>query len=148
MLIDILLSIVIGIVIFFIIELTIQKIVFSVREQFPWLITEKDEIPKILPHIPEKYKNNDNRIFGCASMAWVKVDNHNNKYSVLTDSDTFIVKGLLSILKYIIDGITLEELDQLKIEFILKEIGLEDSITSQRTNGFMSALNKIKEQIN
>lgn len=58
MLIDILLSIVIGIVIFFIIELTIQKIVFSVREQFPWLITEKDEIPnlskdglaKFIPH--------------------------------------------------------------------------------------------------
>ena len=98
--------------------------------------------------IPEKYKNDDNRIFGCASMAWVKVDNHNNTYSVLTDSDTFIVKGLLSILKYIIDGITIEELGQLKIEFILKEIGLEDSITSQRTNGFMSTLNKIKEQIN
>ena len=47
MLIDILLSIVIGIVIFFIIELTIQKIVFSVREQFPWLITEKDEVPNL-----------------------------------------------------------------------------------------------------
>lgn len=98
--------------------------------------------------IPEKYKNDDNRIFGCASMAWVKVDNHNNKYSVLTDSDTFIVKGLLSILKYILDDSTLDEINNLKIESIFYDIGLEDSITSQRTNGFLNALEKIKEQIN
>tara|TARA_B110000116_G_C16784691_1_gene560238 strand:- start:1273 stop:1683 length:411 start_codon:yes stop_codon:yes gene_type:complete len=98
--------------------------------------------------IPEKYKNDDNRIFGCASMAWVKVDNHNNKYSVLTDSDTFIVKGLLSILKYILDDSTLDEINNLKIESIFYDMGLEDSITSQRTNGFLNALEKIKEQIN
>ncbi len=98
--------------------------------------------------IPEKYKNDDNRIFGCASMAWVKVDNHNNKYSVLIDSDTFIVKGLLSILKYILDDSTLDEINNLKIESIFYDIGLEDSITSQRTNGFLNALEKIKEQIN
>ena len=98
--------------------------------------------------IPEKYKNDGNRIFGCASMAWVKVENHNNTYSVLTDSDTFIVKGLLSILKYILDDSTLDEINNLKIESIFYDMGLEDSITSQRTNGFLNALEKIKEQIN
>ena len=107
------------------------------------------ELGKKNPGIPDADKNDNNRILGCASLAWVKtIHNSDNTYNILIDSDTFIVRGLLSILKYIIDGITLEELDQLKIEFILKEIGLEDSITSQRTNGFMSALNKIKEQIN
>lgn len=107
------------------------------------------ELGKKNPGISDADKNDNNRIFGCASLAWVKtIHNSDNTYNILIDSDTFIVRGLLSILKYIIDGITLEELGQLKIEFILKEIGLEDSITSQRTNGFMSALNKIKEQIN
>ena len=107
------------------------------------------ELGKKNPGIPDADKNDNNRILGCASLAWVKtIHNNDNTYNILIDSDTFIVRGLLSILKYIIDGITLEELDQLKIEFILKEIGLEDSITSQRTNGFMSALNKIREQIN
>ena len=107
------------------------------------------ELGKKNSGIPDADKNDKNRIFGCASLAWVKtISNSDNTYNILIDSDTFIVRGLLSILKYIIDGITIEELGQLKIEFILKEIGLEDSITSQRTNGFMSALNKIKEQIN
>ena len=94
-------------------------------------------------------KNDSNRIFGCASLAWIKtLNNGDNTYNILVDSDTFIVKGLLSILKYIVDGASLEEINDLNINSILVEIGLEDSITSQRTNGFMNALNKIKEQIN
>ena len=47
MLIDILLTTVLGIVIFFIIEFIIKKIVFSVRKQFSWLITGQDEIPSL-----------------------------------------------------------------------------------------------------
>ncbi len=98
--------------------------------------------------IPDEYKIDENRIFGCASMAWVTVTNNNNTYNILIDSDTFIVKGLLSILKYIIDGASLEEINNLKIESIFKDIGLENAITSQRTNGFLNALEKIKEKIN
>ena len=99
--------------------------------------------------MPDVNKNDDNRIFGCASLAWVEViNNKNNTYNISVDSDTLIVKGLLSILKHIIDGASLKEINQLDIIDLLKEIGLEDSITSQRTNGFMNALNKIKEQIN
>ena len=98
--------------------------------------------------IPNKYKIDENRIFGCASMAWVIVIHNNNTYNISIDSDTFIVKGLLSILKYIIDGASLEEINNLKIESIFKDIGLENAITSQRTNGFLNALEKIKKQIN
>jgi len=96
----------------------------------------------------QKYKNDKHRIFGCASMAWVKVEENKSIYNILIDSDTFIVKGLLSILKYIVDGATLKEINSLQIESIFSDIGLEDSITSQRTNGFLNALKKIKEQIN
>ena len=98
--------------------------------------------------MPPKYKNEKNRIFGCASMAWVKVEKNKTIYNILIDSDTFIVKGLLSILKYIVDGATSKEINDLQIKYILYDIGLEDSITSQRTNGFLNALKKIKEQIN
>ena len=99
--------------------------------------------------MPDVNKNDNNRIFGCASLAWVEViNNKNNTYNISVDSDTLIVKGLLSILKHIIDGSNLKEINQLDIIYLLKEIGLEDSITSQRTNGFMNALNKIREQIN
>jgi len=107
------------------------------------------ELGKKNSGISHNDKNDSNRIFGCASLAWIKtLNNGDNTYNILVDSDTFIVKGLLSILKYIVDGASLEEINDLNINSILVEIGLEDSITSQRTNGFMNALNKIKEQIN
>ena len=110
--------------------------------------TQIIELGKKNVGIPDKYKIDENRIFGCASMAWVTVTNNDNTYNILIDSDTFIVKGLLSILKYIIDGASLEEINNLKIESIFKDIGLENAITSQRTNGFLNALEKIKEKIN
>ena len=40
----------------------------------------------------------------------------------------------------------IEQIHQTVLD-VLENIGMEDSITSQRTNGFLSALEKIKKQI-
>ena len=93
-------------------------------------------------------KKEENRIYGCASLAWVVTKKEGDFYSIKTDSDTVIVKGLLSILEFIINTSQKNEIMNLEIDVILKNIGLEDSISSQRTNGFLSTLDKIKKQIN
>ena len=98
--------------------------------------------------LKEEEKNETNRIYGCTSLAWVKTEKNGTLYSIKTDSDTFIVKGLLNILEFIISNSEKDEIIKLKIEDILLKIGLENSITSQRTNGFLSAVEKIKQQIN
>jgi len=126
----------------------------EIREMFDVFDDPMDKYSQIIElgkknkGIKEEDKNDVNRIFGCASMAWVKVIKNQDKYNLSIDSDTFIVKGLLSILKYIIDGASAKEINGLELNSIFTDIGLEDSITSQRTNGFLNALNKIKEQIN
>ena len=97
--------------------------------------------------LQNKYKNEENRIYGCTSLAWVRVTKENNTYTIFIDSDTFIVKGLLSIIKYIVDGSKAKQIEALNIQSILSDIGLEESITSQRTNGFLNALEMIKTQI-
>ena len=97
--------------------------------------------------LPDKEKNETNRIYGCASLAWVKVTKNGELFNIQIDSDTFIVKGLLSIIQYIVDGANENEINNINIESILVEIGLENSITSQRTNGFLNAIDKIKEQV-
>ena len=97
--------------------------------------------------LENKYKNEENRIYGCTSLAWVRVAKENNTYIIFIDSDTFIVKGLLSIIKYIVDGSEAKQIEALNIQSILSDIGLEESITSQRTNGFLNALEMIKTQI-
>ena len=93
-------------------------------------------------------KKEENRIYGCTSLAWVVTKKEGDFYSIKTDSDTVIVKGLLSILEFIINTSQKNEIMNLEIDIILKNIGLEDSISSQRTNGFLSTLDKIKKQIN
>ena len=109
--------------------------------------TQIIELGKKNSGLEENHKNDKNRIYGCASLAWVYTNKSDDFYSIKTDSDTFIVKGLLNILEYVINDSCKEDIIEMHVEDILKNIGLEQSITSQRTNGFLSAVNKIKNQI-
>ena len=125
----------------------------SIKEMFDVFDDPMDKYVQIIElgkknkGLSNEEKNNQNRIYGCASLAWVKVYKKNNKYIITTDSDTFIVKGLLNILKIIIDGLSKEEIEEIDINMIFEKIGLDNSITSQRINGFLSAIDKIKEQL-
>jgi len=124
-----------------------MKEMFSVFDNDMDKYTQIIELGKKNDGLPSKYKNNQNRIYGCTSMAWIKVFKSNNSFSIKTDSDTFIVKGLLNILEYIINDSSKDEIFNLSIQNILQNIGLDNSITSQRTTGFLSALEKIKKNI-
>ncbi len=69
--------------------------------------------------------------------------NDNDTYSFRTDSDALIVKGLLTILEKIFTNQNVEDILKMGSQDILRSIGLEKTITSQRTNGFSSAVEKI-----
>ena len=57
------------------------------------------------------------------------------------------VRGLLSILKVTINGKSKNEIFEIDGEKVLTKVGLGNSITSQRMNGFLSALDKVKKII-
>ena len=93
-------------------------------------------------------RNESTKITGCTSQAWVKcTENGDGTFLVRTDSDAFIVRGLLNILEKLLNGRTFEEVLSLEAKDILENIGLNRSITSQRTNGFISAIAKIRQEI-
>ena len=97
--------------------------------------------------LPEE-KNDKNKIYGCTSQAWIVTDSYDNgTYFLRTDSDAQIVKGLLSVLSNICDGESLETIDSINGSDILSTVGLNGAISSQRMNGFSSALEKIKKDI-
>ena len=122
--------------------------IFSVFDNTMDKYSQIIEFGKKSSGLIEEEKNENSRIYGCASLAWIKTERKGALYLIKTDSDTFIVKGLLSILEFIINNSKKDEIIRLKIEDVLLKIGLENSITSQRTNGFLSAVEKIKQQIN
>ena len=125
-----------------------MKELFSVFDDPMDKYTQIIELGKKNKGLNKIDKINQNRIYGCASLAWIKTTKNKNLYSIQIDSDTFIVKGLLNVLQYVIAESSKEEIFQLDIQNILENLGLGQSITSQRTNGFLSALDKIKTQIN
>jgi len=93
-------------------------------------------------------KIDPNKIDGCTSQAWVVADsNDDGTYTFRADSDALIVRGLLTILERTFSGQPTDEILAMNSDDILHEVGLDNSITSQRTNGFSSAIVKIQDLV-
>ena len=96
--------------------------------------------------LSDEYKTDFNKISGCTSQAWViSKKNEDKTYNYYTDSDSLIVKGLLSILATIFNGQNVNDIQKYNSEIILEKLGLKNVISSQRTNGFSNAVEKIKK---
>jgi len=131
---------------------TIEEELTNLKEIFEIFENPKDKFLQLMDmakdHRPlcDKDKIESNKIYGCSSQAWVVAKNNgNNTFTFHTDSDALIVKGLLKILEKIFNNQTSEEILSVDSPYILRTIGLEGSVTSQRNNGFSSAVNKIHE---
>ena len=109
-------------------------------DKFEYLI----ELGKDNKGLSDNHKINQNLIIGCASKSWVICSQKDNLFFIEIDSEAHIVRGLLSILQIAINGKTNTEIMDLNGIKILSDIGLGNSITSQRMNGFLSALKTIK----
>ena len=131
------------------IENSIKEInnVFSFFQDPMEKIEQLIDYGKMASGISENLKINENKIIGCTSMAWVICKSNNGKVTIITDSESYIVRGLLHLLEKILSNRTKEEILAVDSGNILNNIGLGNNITSQRTNGFLSAVNKIQIQI-
>ena len=113
-------------------------------DKFEYLI----ELGKNNKGIPEDLKNDNDLIIGCASKSWLIYSIIEDNVTIKVDSEAHIVRGLLTILQKSINQLNPNKILELNAISILEWIGLENNITSQRMNGFMSALNTLKEKIN
>tara|TARA_B100000029_G_scaffold283744_1_gene277491 strand:+ start:116 stop:529 length:414 start_codon:yes stop_codon:yes gene_type:complete len=112
-------------------------------DKFEYLI----EIGKGNNGISNDLKINQNLIIGCASRSWVICYKKENLFFIEIDSEAHIVRGLLSLLQHAVNNKNSSEIINLDGNKILREIGLEHNITSQRMNGFLSALNTVKSLV-
>ena len=126
----------------------------NLRETFSIFDNPKDKFLQIMDMAKSQkpFKKEDriehNKIYGCSSQAWVvAAANKDKTFSFHTDSDALIVKGLLFILEQVYNDRTADEILSVNSQYILQSIGLEGSVTSQRNNGFASAVNKIHELV-
>ena len=133
---------------------TIDNQLAEFKELFSFFDDPMDKFAQIIDmgkssiRLDEIDRNESTKITGCTSQAWVQcIENGDGTFLVRTDSDAFIVRGLLNILEKLLNGRTFEEVLSVEAQDILENIGLNRSITSQRTNGFISAIAKIRQEI-
>lgn len=129
----------------------VQKSLQDLNDLFIIFEDPKDKFVQLMDMAKESEKLTEiektdiNKINGCTSQAWVVAeDNGNETYRIKTDSDALIVKGLLTILEKIFSGQPVDEILSINSIDILKSVGLDGIVTSQRTNGFSNAVEKIQ----
>ena len=132
--------------------MTIQENLNELNELFSIFNNPKDKFVQLMDMAKESEGLSDfemiekNKIYGCTSQAWVVGSkNENDSYTFRTDSDAMIVKGLLTLLEKIFNNQIPEEILSINSRDILSSVGLDGAVTSQRTNGFSSAIQKIQD---
>ena len=83
-------------------------------EQYAYLI----ELAALLPPMAPEEKTEERLVRGCQSHVWLALRSENGRFYATADSDTFIVKGVLYLLKKLFDGQPLAEVAAAKVRFL------------------------------
>jgi cysteine desulfuration protein SufE len=128
---------------------SIQEIQAQIVEDFSFL-PEWDERYAYLielgqksPPLPEEYRTEDNIVRGCQSLVWLQRECRQGHVYLKSDSDSLIVKGLAALLLKVFSGQPAEEVLTADLTFF-EEIGLDKHLSSQRANGLLAVVEKIK----
>ena len=113
------------------------------------MIAQLIDIGKDAHNMTDNEKIDGNMIRGCTSRAWMIItESSNDNYNIKTDSDSHIVSGLLFLLSLSANNQSKSFINNIDGIQILNSVGLDGHITSQRTNGFLSAVETLKKRIN
>ena len=124
------------------------KSMFSMFSDPLDMISQFIDIGKSAHNLNDNEKIDKNIINGCTSKAWLVISKTSEKcYNIKTDSDSHIVSGLLYLLSLSINNQPKNYINNIDPISILSSTGLNGHITSQRTNGFISAVETLKRRI-
>jgi cysteine desulfuration protein SufE len=107
------------------------------------------DLGKSLPALDDAFKTDSYKVRGCTSQVWLTHEvYHDDTQQVclrfLADSDAFIVRGLVAILLIAYSNQPVQEIINLKIEDLFKQLGLERNLSFSRRNGFFSMVQKVR----
>ncbi len=102
------------------------------------------DLGKSLETMPEAMKTEDNKVKGCQSQVWLFAEmDTDRKIHFWGDSDALIVRGLVSVLLGVYNGLTPKEIMEISPDF-LKDLGFDKNLSPSRTNGLFSMLKQIR----
>jgi cysteine desulfuration protein SufE len=101
------------------------------------------DLGKKLPPLDDKYKVDENKVRGCQSTVWLAADFRDGKLFFKADSDSTIVKGLISILIRVLSGRPPDAIVNAKLDFI-NQIGMTSHLAQTRSNGLLAMVKGMK----
>ena len=98
---------------------------------------------KKMPALGESFKVDSNKVNGCASQVWLQFSVSDTLYFD-GDSDAIIVKGLIAVLRKLYNGTPINQIKSISASENLKRLGLDDHLSTQRSNGVKAMVERIK----
>lgn len=102
------------------------------------------ELGKALPPLEDSFKVPAYKVDGCASQVWLRPMPRDGRFDFQGDSDAMIVRGLIAVLHALYAGLPLAEVAQVDAGAELARLGLDEHLSSQRSNGVRAMVERIR----
>lgn len=112
------------------------------RERLEMVFELADEVMLL----PADQWTDDTRIRGCQSEAHVKIGLKEGLVHMVGAADAKLVQGLMGVLSIAIEGLTPAQAVLVPVDFA-EEMGLLNSLTPSRSNGFRNMYDKVMDEI-
>ena len=100
---------------------------------------------KSMPPLNEALKVPATKVDGCASQVWLHISISEDSFQFDGDSDAVIVRGLIALLRSLFNGLSLAQISAVNAEAELARLGLNEHLSSQRSNGLRAMIQRIKD---
>lgn len=106
------------------------------------------ELGRAMPELDESLRVPATKVQGCASQVWIvpRIDGQGPGalFDFQGDSDAMIVRGLIAVLHALYAGLTVEEVGRVDASAELARLGLDQHLSSQRSNGVKAMIGRIR----
>lgn len=102
------------------------------------------ELGKAMAPLDDSFKVPALKVNGCASQVWLRPIVENGRFDFQGDSDAMIVRGLIAVLHALYSGLPLAEVTQVDAHAELGRLGLNEHLSSQRSNGVRAMVERIR----
>lgn len=104
------------------------------------------ELGQALPPLAPEERNAENKVHGCVSQVWLVSERHDDNVTFRGESDAMIVKGLVAVLLALYSGRPAREIAETDAIEIFDRLGLREHLTTQRSNGLVAMVNRIRSE--
>lgn len=98
-----------------------------------------------LPPLLENEKTDEHLVVGCESKVWLLGDVLAGHWQFRAASDARLIRGLVALLLARVNGLSVQELQQVDLPGWFNQLGLSRQLSPSRSNGLNAVLQKMRQ---